>query len=67
MEKRAEMPVCSHQQHSLIKMNPLLWAFLPRCGQGYQADEVWGEVEPYEVRNCVCGSTLYKRLDVGRA
>lgn len=52
--------VCNSDVHEAIKANPTKWnqlefkgnQFVPECG-----DE---PAETYEVRNCTCGSTLYK-------
>ncbi len=46
---------CEPEVHDAVKQDRQLWKSMPLAGSGYQ-----GGRRPCEVRNCVCGSTMYK-------
>ncbi len=54
--------VCSVEVHEALKRDESAWRRLSYVGvQHVPADEHY-EAEDYELRNCTCGSTLYRLI-----
>ncbi len=64
MRIEERMRVHTQAAHQLLKRNQLLWRQLEYVGvQVFHADED-GPEERLELRNCTCGSTLARRIEV---
>ena len=60
--------VCPSRAHEALKALGWLWAMCPRGRHGsVQVVPLDEEAIVDEVRDCPCGSTLYRRMEVVRA
>lgn len=58
--------VCSEREHQVGKLDEAFWKSLAIAGCGLQVLPAYRDEpeERYEVRNCGCGSTLYRLIEV---